>query len=152
MKILAYQGISFVSRLIRWQTRSIYSHVAVELPNGTMIEAWHKGGVIHREDFHEGHTTGTKVTVFSVNADFNRAEVMDYLLSQVGQKYDFKSVFRFLTRRMAPNNSAKFCSELVGIAWIKGGCKLLRGNPSEQSPRDITLSPLLKEEETRVVL
>lgn len=40
MRIALYQGKSFISRLIRWQTRSRYSHAAFLLDNGNVIEAW----------------------------------------------------------------------------------------------------------------
>lgn len=40
MRIALYQGKSAISRLIRWQTRSQYSHAAFLLDDGSVIEAW----------------------------------------------------------------------------------------------------------------
>ena len=35
MKLLAYRGVSWISKAIRWQTRSKYSHIAIELEDGS---------------------------------------------------------------------------------------------------------------------
>src|SRR5579871_6249457 len=40
MRIALYQGKSPISLLIRWQTRSRYSHAAFLLDDGSVIEAW----------------------------------------------------------------------------------------------------------------
>jgi hypothetical protein len=40
MRIALYQGKSLISRAIRWQTRSQYSHAAFLLDDGSLIEAW----------------------------------------------------------------------------------------------------------------
>src|SRR5215469_1941664 len=40
MRIALYQGKSLISLLIRWQTRSRYSHAAFLLDDGSVIEAW----------------------------------------------------------------------------------------------------------------
>src|SRR5579871_2617400 len=40
MRIALYQGKSLISLLIRWQTRSQYSHAAFLLDDGSVIEAW----------------------------------------------------------------------------------------------------------------
>ena len=145
MKILAFKGKSWVSRAIRWQTRSIYSHIAVQLGDGTVIEAWSKGGVVHRESFRDGHTPGTKVDVFTINpiSNFDEQAAKDYLLAQIGKKYDFGSVLRFLSRRKSKANNKFFCSELAESALLAGGCRLLNGNPSEHAPAHTAMSPLL---------
>lgn len=153
MKILAYRGISIISILIKFQTRSIYSHIAVETDRGMVYEAWHRGGVQSNSSFKRLHTQGTKVDIFELvhpeNFDVGKAKV--FLKDQIGKKYDFWSVGRFLTRRKAQANNKWFCSELAEEAFKHGGVHLLNGNPSEHSPRDIVLSPYLRLVETRVV-
>jgi len=149
MKILAYQGISPISRAIRWQTRSLYSHIGVELDDGTVVEAWHKGGVQRSRDFAAIHTRGTLVDVFGIGPDIDSDAAEKWLLEQVGKAYDFRSVFRFLTRRHAPANDRWFCSELAESACLIGGVHLLNGTPSEHSPRDIVMSPCLYHIERR---
>jgi len=144
MRILAYRGLSVVSKAIRFQTRSPYSHVAMELDDGTVVEAWHKGGVSHSSSFRALHTHRTPVDVFAIRPPFDKEAAERFLLSQVGKGYDFASVFRFLTRRKAPANDKWFCSELVEAAMIEGQLRLLNGSPSEHSPRDTVMSPLLE--------
>ena len=144
MKVLAYQGKSFVSWLIKKQTRSIYSHVAIELDdNRTVIEAWAMGGVCIRKNFSEGHSKGTPVDVFKINKSISVTEseqVEQFLRDQVGKKYDWKSVFRFLKHTPAVDNDKWFCSELVLTALARGAVILQVGRFSEMSPRDVCLS------------
>lgn len=150
MKILAYQGKSIISKLIRWQTRSIYSHIAVELDDGSIIEAWLTDGVIHRDSFNEGHTDGTPVDFFQVKGLVDSSKAEEFLWKQVGKKYDWISVFRFLWHTPAEKNNRWFCSELAEKALETVSSKLLHGNCSEHSPRDTAMSPLLEYEATQV--
>jgi len=145
MKILGYKGISWVSKTIRWQTRSVYSHVAIELSDGRVIEAWHKGGVRVNRDFGARHTPETEVDVFIIEKDFNELKVMDFLTPQIGKKYDFWSIVKFLTRRNEPVDDKWFCSEIVMQAFIEGGLHLLRRiPPSHVDPGHLLTSPYLK--------
>ena len=150
MLILLYQGKSWVSKAICWQTRSKYSHVAVELDSGQVIEAWHVGGVRLLESVEEGHTPGTVVDCFEVYRDYDNNAIEGWLLRQVGQDYDFTAIARFMSRRNHPVNGKWFCSELVAEAFRIGGLDLLRRiPPSHISPRDLSLSPLLRYVETK---
>ena len=150
MRILAYKGVSLISKAIRWQTRSPFSHIAVELDDKTVVEAWHKGGVVHTSSFRAVHTPGTEVVAFNIIQPYNAYEVERFLLDQVGKKYDFQSVFRFVSRRKAPANDKWFCSELAEAAFIEGGLRLLNGLPSEHSPRDTVMSPYLVQSDVLV--
>ena len=150
MRILAYKGIGPISKAIRWQTRSPFSHVAMELNDGTVVEAWHKGGVVHASDFRAMHTPGTQVVAYKILGGFDEVATEEFLLEQVGKKYDFQSVFRFVSRRKAPANDKWFCSELVEVGLLEGGLRLLNGPPSEHSPRDTVMSPVLLPHEVLV--
>ena len=143
MRVLGYRGVSVVSKLIKLQTRSDYSHVAVELTDGGVIEAWQSGGVRRIDNAFIDHSPRTVIDAYRVSAYFDEAAVEEYLYNSIGQAYDFSSVLRFVTRRHATDNTKKFCSELVELAFKAGGCNLLNGNPSEHSPRDTLLSPHL---------
>jgi len=152
MKILAYKGLSWVSKAIRWQTRSPYSHIAIELDDGSVIEAWHIGGVAHNPSFRTVHTKGTPVDVFAVMDKYNYEDVVTFLLDQVGKKYDFGSIARFMTRRAEPHDDKWFCSELAMAGVSKGGVDLLKRIPaSHVSPGQMVTSPLLGYVETRIV-
>jgi uncharacterized protein YycO len=152
MKILAYHGVSVVSALIRFQTRSTVSHMGIQLSDGTVVEAWAEGffdgSVRQIGDPFDRHTPGTRISVYRVGAPYDEALVEAYLVKQLGQKYDYLSIWRFLSRRSAPVNTKKFCSELVEMAFKAGGLRLLHGNPSEHSPRDTIMSPYLVYERT----
>lgn len=156
MKILGYRGTSITSYAIKLQTRSIYSHIGIQLSDGSVIEAWaegfFKGSVRQIENPFVKHASNTLIDVHvlkpAVLSTFNESVATKYLLSQIGQFYDYSSVLRFMTRRKATDNDKKFCSELAELAFIKGGVQLLNGNPSEHSPRDTMLSPLHEFEKT----
>lgn len=152
MKILLFKGKSFISRAIRFQTRSIYSHVAVELDDSSIIEAWHVGGVVHRK-FGEGHSKGTEVDVFKIKLpdSYPSTLIENFLIKQVGKKYDFKSVARFVSRRSVEADDKWFCSELVLAAFNNVHSPLLHINPSTASPRDVAMSPYLFFEGVRYV-
>lgn len=153
MRILAYKGISPISKAIRWQTRSEFSHIAVELDDSSIIEAWHKGGVQHVDSFRTLHTAGTQVVAYKLGFDLTEEERTDlesWLKKQVGKKYDFMSVARFVTRRKVPANDKWFCSELAEQGFVYINRRLLNGNPSEHSPRDTVMSPLLISDEVLV--
>lgn len=147
MKILAYHGVSLVSRLIRLQTRSTVSHIGVQLNNGAVVEAWaegfFKGTVRLIKTPFERHSPGTRISVYGIQAPIDETVAMQYLMDQIGQKYDYPSIARFISRRHAPVNDKKFCSELAELACTAGGLTLLNGNPSEHSPRDTIMSPYL---------
>ena len=148
MKILAYRGKSLISKAIQWQTRSPYSHVAIEHDNLWVTEAWHVGGVAFSPDYRALHSGGTKVDVFGIDIKFDQRAAEDFLAKQIGKKYDFSAIARFISRRDEPADDKWFCSELVLAAMPF----LLRHiPPSHTTPRDITLSPYLTRETSRVV-
>jgi len=143
MQILQFRGNSWLSRVIQAQTRSPYSHSALLTADYHLIEAWHGVGVTATPLEDHPHSGGTWVDVFDVRADYDESAVLDFALRQVGKRYDYRAVLRFLSRRDAPDNDRWFCSELVAAAFAAGGLDLLHGRHSHFSPRDIALSPYL---------
>lgn len=152
MKILAYRGLSWISKAIRWQTRSKYSHIGIELNDGSVIEAWHIGGVKRNKTFRTVHSKKTKVDVFEITGQYDEKKVLEFLTMQIGHKYDFRSIVRFITRKSSHISPNWFCSELANEAFRKGGLDLLsRISSSHISPRDIGVSPMLRLIETKIV-
>ncbi len=169
IELAAYQGTSFISRAIRWQTRSRYSHVAarftghadikapqqygrskiVSIDPGCIIEAW-KGGVRLEKSIGSNHTPGTKVDIFAFKKPLTQLQeiaMTRFLVAQLGKEYDYQAIIRFLTREPVNRlNKAKwFCSELFFEAALVGGQELLeRCAAWEIPPRDPPRSPLLK--------
>lgn len=141
-KILLFRGKGFFSKLIRWQTRSRYSHAAILLDDGHIIESWTKGGVqiSHLRDW-------SNIDAYSVDGMTSQQwdVAIQFAKSQIGKKYDYRSVFRFLSKRKAPDNQKWFCSEFVYTALAVAGVELLRNiDPSEISPAILSYSPKLR--------
>ena len=128
MRIAAYRGKSFVSRAIRWQTRGVYSHIAVMLSDDEIVEAWHNPARVRIiKSLSDGHTPGTQVDIFEVPTTPEQdAIIRSFLLAQVGKKYDFAGVVRFMSRRDKDNIDKWFCSELAFAAFQLAGVYLLR--------------------------
>lgn len=143
-----FKSRSLLSGLIKLQTRSPYSHAALMLEDGVVIEAWTSGGV-RMTDLAIGHVAGTEIDVFDVaGMNSERDEIVfEFAKSQIGKAYDFSSVLRFVTRCQADRTSsgAWFCSELCFAAYQKAGINLLeRIEPWAVSPGMLAYSPLLK--------
>ena len=144
IKILQFQGVSLISRLIRFQTRSKYSHTALLTSNDTVIEAWHKGGVQEVESPSTLHTAGTVVDVFDFTWKVDAEAIEEFARKQIGCRYDFLAILRFLSRRSYAENDRWFCSELIASACERAGSSLVNLPASQVSPRDIAASVKLK--------
>ena len=153
--VALYRGKSVVSRLIRWQTRSQYSHAALLLPNGSVLESWHRGGVSHNHGLGACHTPGTEVDLFAVESSkgfalVDWARTLDFAFAQIGHTYDYRSVARFLSRRAEKADGKWFCSELVFAAIKAGGLDLLANTSADRvAPGHLAWSPFLRFVETR---
>lgn len=146
MKVALYSGLSAVSRLIRWQTRSCYSHAALLLDGGAVIESWHRGGCDLHPHLGTVHTPGTPVDIFSVEGldAAAAARARNYAEMHLGDRYDWMGVVRFVSRRPHRPSGRVFCSSLVAGALLSAGVPLLLRAPAHHlSPRDISLSPRL---------
>ena len=144
-KILLFRGRGIISKMIQWQCRSEYSHAAILMPDGRIVESWQGDGVrCKRMKSWDG------VTAFSVPmaTDDDWAAVIEFAKSKVGERYDYKSVLQFVSRRKADDNNRWFCSELVFAAFQNAGIDLLaRVSAANVSPGDLCLSPYLIEED-----
>ncbi|HEX8310115.1 MAG TPA: YiiX/YebB-like N1pC/P60 family cysteine hydrolase [Chthoniobacteraceae bacterium] len=139
--VLLFKGRGIVSTLIRWQTRGEYSHAAILLPDGLIVESW------------QGH--GVRVKALEDWRDVDRfevpgmtpgqwAEAIGFALRQVGQGYDYWAIVRFMSRRHMPQNDRWFCSELVFTALAHAGVKLFdRIESWAVSPGLLAISPRL---------
>jgi uncharacterized protein YycO len=138
MKFACYKGTSRISRAIRFVTRSEYSHVGLLLENGDLIEAW-DSGVRLVKGLSDQHIPGTVVDVYQFAEELTAGQerkMRDFLHAQIGFDYDWKGVFRFITRKPATPDSDWFCSELAVAAAIEGGRLLFAGTLPEEVPPD----------------
>jgi len=141
MKILLFKGKGIISALIRWQTRSAYSHAALLFDDGWIIEAWQGAGVRRKrlDDW-------TNVEAFDIPGitSVHVTDAWKFATEQIGSGYDYWSVLRFIDRRHMPENKKWFCSELVFEALRQAGIQLLaRIDASEVSPGLLSLSTRL---------
>lgn len=122
---------------IRWATWCDYSHVDFVLPNGDLYGAIPKGV---RRHWPENYTRTKR---FYVNAPI---DVLNIALTQEGKDYDWRGIFGFGIRARLHDKDSWFCSELVAWAFEQAGYPLLRTEKYWRiTPRDLLLSPLLKE-------
>lgn len=146
--VALHRGTGLISRAIQWQTRSHYSHASVMCRNGCGIEAREGKGVRVTADWLKFKALDEQVDLFTVKVTEAQADSIEaFLLDQVGKKYDWTMVARFITRRQAARDESGkwFCSELVFAAFQQAGVELLRDTqPWEVSPGLLGRSPLLR--------
>jgi len=164
--IALYKGISFTSRIIKIRTWSEYSHASWTdddesifrawkegfEPDSSVIESWHIGGVRYNFSINIGHTPGTVIDLFSIDLTPSEREgLREFLLNQVGKKYDFKGCLNFITRRKESPAGQKrwFCSELVFAGFVHIRKPLLLRIPAwKVYPGLLAYSPLLRKQGT----
>ena len=145
-KILLYKGRGMVSRLIRWQTNGSYSHAALQRPDGRIIEAWHKPPKVRLTRLKDWSNVEAYEVVGMTPEQWD--EAIAWAESQIGKKYDFGGVMRFVTRWRKKQDDKWFCSELVFEAIKRAGVPLLeRVQCSQVSPTVLSFSPLLMRSE-----
>lgn len=142
MRIVLCRGTGLVSGLIRFQTRSQYSHAGLLFRDDIFIHAtWPQVtktlGVPRDYDYDLFSLTATKD---------EESRMREFAEDQLGKPYDITMVLRFVTRQQETRKSkgAWFCSELVFAACRAGGIELLKNiEPWAVSPELIALSPRL---------
>ena len=159
--ILLFQGKGMMSRLIRWGTRSPYSHVAVSVsPEMNLCIEACSGGVRARDirkikDFYE---------VYRVKEGYSYEldKVITFLVDKLNRRYDFFGVFwlgflkflrliglRFLEKMSNEWQRSRdyFCSELCYEAFWEGGGLDIVPDVDEAaitSPGDIAMSSVVE--------
>lgn len=167
--VLLCKGKGLIPWIIKWGTKSVYSHVAIiaSAEHKLVIEAIPEGGVraISLENFH------TPFEIYRVKKEhsFNHTGVVSYLILMLARKYDFLSAVKFgwklFKRKMGivqlaglkvvglkekadalQENQDFFCSELCYRAFNEGGGLDIVpqiGDAETTSPGDIARSPIL---------
>lgn len=145
--VLLFTGGDPIAAVVKWQSRSRYSHAALLIPGTcTVIESYPFHGVRKRrltakdwEQVHAYAVTGMTAAQWVAAVQF--AE------SQVGKGYDWRNVFRFVDRVPARENDRWFCSELVFAAVAKAFRRLLQMQAEYVSPGHLPTSPLTVRDE-----
>jgi uncharacterized protein YycO len=144
--IALYRGSGLISTAIRWQTRGPYSHAAWMRRDGSVIEAWHLGGVMHNASPFTLHGEDAHVDLFELKGLTGRQRdaVETFLQNQVGSGYDWFGVIRFMSGVNRNNEARWFCSELVAEALQFAGRPVLQAEPWKISPSTLAWSTDLR--------
>jgi uncharacterized protein YycO len=153
LRIGLHRSEGWISKAIKWQTRSDYSHASLVLPDDTVLESIQGRGVVHGRKV---ESCVECVDLFAVKA-LTRVhnDALAFAISQLGKPYDYTMVARFVTRRTESTRTKEkwFCSELVFAAFLHAGLPLLRDTqPWEVSPELLSKSPYLVEAGTNRTL
>lgn len=140
-RVYLYSGRTPVEWAVRWQSRSKYSHAAIEI-RGWLYEALCFQGVVKRGVKEHDR----KADCFDVYTSPHQRDVMrDWLNTVVGQKYDWLGVARFVSRRNGGHPNRWFCSELVYEALSRANMPLFeRTQAWEVSPGDLAKLSVLR--------
>ena len=110
MKVIFYSGDSLISRLIKWRTRSKYSHVAIEL-DGHVYESSACLGVTKTK---HGNSQYDYVEHFDIHITPDQKTILiDFLEAQIGKGYDYSLILSIALNTMGNNMGKWICSELV---------------------------------------
>lgn len=144
--VCLHRAPGLISTLIRWQTRSPWSHASLLFPGAGVIEAREFAGVRALPALDP--KPGESIEVFAVRGltPAQECAVFDFAQRQLGKPYDYTMVARFVSRRQEsrPSSGKWFCSELCYAALLHAGVPLLRcTEPWEVSPGLLARSPLL---------
>jgi hypothetical protein len=158
--ILLFRGTSWFSRLLRWGTRSQYSHSAIlGWWNGRLmvLEAVPTGVMASRMSIVVQQYSGD-VELWTTDDDLARAEVIRAAQLLIGRRYSKLKLLRNLRRLIFgrrrdepgdPDLDAPpedfVCSEFVSTVWRAGGVDLAKDAPDVfTKPGDIATSPRLR--------
>jgi hypothetical protein len=146
-RVLLFTGGDPIAAIVKWQSRSAYSHAALLIPGtNTVIESFPFRGVRQRtlsvrdwERIHAYEVIGMDAAQWQ--------EALDFATARIGQGYDWRNVFRFLTRIPGRENQRWFCSELVFKAIEVAYRRLLNMSAEYVDPGRLAQSTLLRRDE-----
>lgn len=115
IKVMFYKAEGKLSdKLIRWWTKSKYSHCEILFENGLMFSAdgWNSNGVRYTSQF-----TPENWDVITIPLNEYKVKYLKmWCDDRVGQGYDWTGVARFVLPFLPQIEDRWFCSELLGAA------------------------------------
>jgi len=146
--VLLFTGGDPIAMLVKWQSRSMYSHAAMLIPGTTtVIESYPFYGVRKRvltaRDWERVHA-------YAVPGMTPRqwAAARQWAELQLGKWYDWRNVLRFVSRLPGRVNDRWFCSELVFAALERSYRRVLQTAAEYVDPGHLPTSPLLQRDVT----
>lgn len=144
VQVALFRGtVSWLSKVIEWDTRSKYCHAAILMRDGSLVESIEPTGVRRVADW-QNNSPSEPADLFTVAGVADEA-VEAFLVAQIGKPYAMLDLVGFITRDdRDEDRGGWFCSELAFAAIAAGGVELLRDiAPFQVSPGILALSPLL---------
>ncbi len=140
VRLAFYRGTGLTGWAIRTVTWSDYDHVALLLPDGSVLDVEPGAGVS------EHATVRVADAVFAVDAPDSACDhAVAFAMQQIGKPYDWTAVIGIGLHRDWRQTDSFFCSELVALAFENAGCPLLHANHVNRvTPGDLLMSPLLR--------
>jgi len=147
VKVRGYRGQGLGSPIIKWFTRSEFSHVSLVFDTGggrvEEVEAIQRKGVIA----HPPHTEG-KMSFVEYEVPLNFEQIMEaheLALSLVGARYDWKAIRSFVAHRKKHSLDKWQCAELASYVLWKVAYPLSRRKPFMENPASVLQSLQLLE-------
>jgi len=123
-----FKGISLISKLIKFWTRSEYSHVGFLLNDYVLIECW--GGLFDVEwgffmpPFSK-HTKGTEIEIWSLEVSDYEYDIVENFMTRLAQlkyPYDWIGIIGFVFKIDKHGRKGFFCSEgcIYPLKKVKG--------------------------------
>ena len=146
-RVLLFTGGDPIASIVKWQSRSHYSHAALLIPGtNRVLESYPFYGVRTRElkakdweRIHAYEVPGMTPRMWDAACDF--------AANQIGSSYDWRSVLKFVTRTPAKENGKWFCSELVFKALEVSYLRPLQMKAEYVNPGHLPASPYLRRDE-----
>lgn len=143
VQIMFSTQTDWVSRLIRFFTWSMFSHVDVILPPGQMLIGATASSGVRVIDIKKQKRKASKWSIYEFECIDEK--MFYHLVSSEGAKpYDFNGIIGMLFRKNWQRDDRWFCSELVAWASAKAGCPILTGQYHRITPGALLKSPILK--------
>ena len=151
--ILMIKNSFWLSRFIRWITKSDYDHVAIFMNDKYIIEADLSGVKKTPFEFYKNRVEYKILSVKNIS-DFDRYVVVEYAKAQIGKSYDYIQLicmgFFYLIKKLRKiepiDLSGWVCSELVAESFYEIGIKFSESvDPDNITPKDIYTSSIVKE-------
>ena len=146
-RVLLFTGGDPIASIVKWQSRSHYSHAALLIPGtNRVLESYPFYGVRTRElkakdweRIHAYEVPGMTPRMWDAACAF--------AANQIGSSYDWRSVLKFVTRTPAKENGKWFCSELVFKALEVSYLRPLQMKAEYVNPGHLPASPYLRRDE-----
>ncbi len=141
VKVRGYEGAGWGSPIIRWFTRSPYTHVSLIFSTGGCEEEFESiqgKGVIR----HLPHLFSKKKWVeWTLPLTYEQVlDAHEMAASLVGAKYDWQAIRAFVLHRRKHSLDKWICSEYVAYVLSKAGYPISRLQPFMESPATICAS------------